>query len=249
MLLLAVVSSFSKLYETRLLGTMNTIDSKQAAIFIAVFSVIALLVNSTQGFGNTWKTPTDPTPVSSPIQNPAPVQQAAQNATAEHARFLAQYVSGSFTRQAGGRRIAIVVATEDRKQDSAVTVALAHKFQGASVQVSSSFFTEKFISDGLFNDALSGSSELLRKLDLANSVDVLVLAKENVVYSQNAALDNVTTATMQIEITVVPVSGTGVSQTWAFTAYGPGFSKEVARNAATDRLIKQIAADNKMLLD
>jgi len=222
---------------------MNTIDQKQAAIFIAVFSVIALLVNSTQGFGKTWKA------TSAPITISTATEQAAQNVAAEHAQYVARYLSGGFNKKAGSKSVVIVVATEDGKLNPAVTTVLARRFQDASVQISPSFFTAKFLSDGLFNDALAGSSELFRKLDLANSVDVLVLAQEDVVYSQNAALDNVTTATMQLKITVVPVSDKATGEAWTFTAYGAGFAKEVARKAAEERLIKQIATDTKMSLN
>lgn len=216
------------------------IDQKQAAIFVVVFFVIALLINSTQGLGN--RRGVSPAPV---IISP----EAQQAAAAEHTRYIARYLNSSFARPAGNRGVAIVVAAENGKLNSNVASALARRFQGASVQIFSSFFTPEFVSDGLFNDALAGSRELFRKLDLANSVNALVLAREDVQYSQNAALDNVTTATMRLDVTVVPVSGQSDPLTWTFTAYGPGFSQEVARKAAEERLIKQIAADTKMSLN
>jgi hypothetical protein len=222
---------------------MNSIDSKQAAIFIAVFSVIALLVNSTQGFGKAWKA------TSAPVTILTATEQASQIAGAEHAQYVARYLNGVFNKKVGSKSVAIITDTEDGKSDSALTAALVSRFRTASVQIYPSFFTGEFISDGLFKDALAGSSELFRKLDLANALDVLVLAQEDVVYSQNATLDNVTTATLQLKITVVPVSGKATGNTWAFTAYGPGFTKEVARKAAEERIIKQIASDTKMSLD
>jgi Na+-transporting methylmalonyl-CoA/oxaloacetate decarboxylase gamma subunit len=232
---------------------MNMIDQKQAAIFVVVFFVIALLINSTQGLSNSRVVSLAPVSISPEAQqaaaNAAQAAQVAQAAAAEHARYIARYLNSSFARQAGNRGVAIVVTTENGKLNSTVASALARRFQGASVQIFSSFFTPEFVSDGLFNDALAGSRELFRKLDLANSVNALVLAREDVQYSQNAALNNVTTATMRLDVTVVPVSGQSDPLTWTFTAYGPGFSQEVARKAAEERLIKQIAADTKMSLN
>jgi hypothetical protein len=75
-----------------------------------------------------------------------------------------------------------------------------------------------------------------------------VLAHLDVQYTKNAALENVITATMQLSVAVMPVSGQGTGNTWTFTAAGPGFTKEVARQAAEERLIKQIATDIKMSL-
>jgi len=238
---------------------MSTIDSKQATVFVTVFFVIALLINSTQGFGKSREATNVPVKMPgsvsvSPEERQAALlaEQAAQAAkaeAAEHAKYLARYLNGNFDRQAGNRAVAIVVANGNGKLNSAIATALARRFQGASIQISSSFFTPEFVSDGLFNNALAGSRELFRKLELVNSVDALVLAKEDVQYSQNAALENVTTATIQLDVTVVPVVGQGDSVTWTFTANGPGFSKEVACRAAEERLIKQIAADTKMSLN
>ena len=75
-----------------------------------------------------------------------------------------------------------------------------------------------------------------------------MLAREDVQYAQNAALENVITATIRLVVTAVPVSGQGAPVTWTFTAYGPGFTKEIARTAAEERLIKQIASDTKLSL-
>jgi hypothetical protein len=47
----------------------------------------------------------------------------------------------------------------------------------------------------------------------------------------------------------MPVSGQSESKTWTFTSNGPGFTKDIARGAAEERLIKQIAANTKMSLN
>jgi len=225
---------------------MNAIDSKQATIFVVVFSVIALLINSTQGFGIRQNVLIPPASI---LTVPTVAQQASQTEANERAQFQARYLNGGLNRQTGKQGVAIVVADENGKLDSAVSTALANRFQDESVQIFPVFFTTAFISDGLINDAIARSSELFQKLDLAHSLSALVLAREDVQYSQNAALDNVITATMRLDVIVVPVAGQGSSQTWTFTAVGPGFTQEVARAAAQDRLIKQIASDIKMSLN
>ncbi len=230
---------------------MHSIDSKQATIFVVVFSVIALLINYGQGFLGSRSAPQVPAVISQNTQKS--VQPAAQSATqvavAERTRYIARYLNGNFSRQAGNRSVAIVAANENGRLNFAVTDALTRRFNGSSVQISASLFTPEFVSDGLFTNAIAGSRDLFRKLDLASSVDVLVLAQEDVQYSKTAALENLTTATMRLTVTVVPVSGQSEAMTWTFTAYGPGFAKEVARKAAEERLIKQIADDNKMSLN
>jgi hypothetical protein len=176
-------------------------------------------------------------------------KKTAQNAAAEHAQFVARYVSGNFAAKTGNRNVAVAVATEDVKLDRAITTALVRRFQKESAHVLSPFFKPEFVSDGLFQEAFNGSGEPFGKLDLARSLDGVVLAQLDVQYAQNATLENVISATMQLKVTVVPVSNPAGGQTWTFTAYGPGFSKEVARKAAEDLLIKQITNDTNMSLD
>jgi hypothetical protein len=176
-------------------------------------------------------------------------KKAAQDAAVKHAEYVARYVSGGFAPKTGNRNVAVAAATEDGKLDRAVTTTLTRRFQKTSASVLSPFFNPEFVSDGLFQEAFNGSSTLFRKLDLANSLDGLVLAQQDVQYAQNAALENVISATMQLKVTLIPISSPGNGQTWIFTASGPGFTKEVARKAAEERLIKQITNDTNMSLD
>ena len=61
-------------------------------------------------------------------------------------------------------------------------------------------------------------------------------------------MENVITATVQLEVAVIPVAGNGQSKTWTLTANGAGFKPGDARAMAEERLIKQIASDRKMSL-
>ncbi len=126
--------------------------------------------------------------------------------------------------------------------------ALVSRFKNEPVEIVSSLFKPAFVADGLFQEAFNGSGDPFDKLDLKNSLVGAVLARQEVDYTQNAALENVISVTMQLKVAVVPVSGQGIGKTWTFTASGPGFTKEVARQAAEDRLIKQITADTNMSL-
>jgi hypothetical protein len=157
-------------------------------------------------------------------------------------------VDTNSTRKPGARTAAVVVATEDGRLNRTVTAALASRFTGEAVQILPSFFKPEFVSDGLFNNTFNGSEEISEKLELAHSLDTLVLGRQDVQYSENPALDNVITATMRLNVAFLSLSSKGDSQKWAFTSYGPGFTKEVARQRAEERLIKQITADTKMSL-
>jgi hypothetical protein len=77
--------------------------------------------------------------------------------------------------------------------------------------------------DSLFNNVFNGSSDLFNKLELAKSLDAVLLARQNVQYETNNDLDNVITANMTLEISALPVAGQIQSQSWTFTANGTGF--------------------------
>jgi hypothetical protein len=175
--------------------------------------------------------------------------QAIQDAAARHADYLARYLNSGFSRAPGREMLAVVVATGDGKLDSAVSTALANHFKSDTVKISTAFFKPEFVSDKLFDSVFNGSTEILNKLDLANSLDALLLARETVQYSKTASLDNLVTANLQLEIQVMPIVGSLHNQTWNFTASGAGFSQTEAKSNADDRILKQIASDTKMSLN
>lgn len=226
---------------------MSGINPKRVTVFVCVMATIAIFIHSAQSYREQQKAVTV-AQQQHVMENEAAARKAAQDAAAAHAQYLARYVNTSFSRKSGSETVAVTVASENGTLNSTVTAALVSRFQRESVRILSPFFKPEFVSDGLFNDAFTGSGEVFNKLELANSLDGVVLAQQNIQYAQNSALENVISATMQLKVAVVPISGQGGGKTWTFTAYGPGFTKEVARQAAEERLIKQIAADTNMSL-
>ncbi len=182
-------------------------------------------------------------------ENAAAALKAAQDAAAEHARYLARYLNPGFSRKPGVERVAVAVASEDGAFNQAVTRALAGHLKTGAIETLPSFFKPEFVSDGLINDGFTDSAQLAGKLDLANSLDGLLLARQTVSYAPNPSLDNVITATMQLEVMAASVVGPANSQEWTFTAVGSGFKNADARAMAEERLIKQINADTGMSLN
>jgi hypothetical protein len=175
--------------------------------------------------------------------------QAIQEAAARHADYLARYLNSGFSRTPGSETLAVVVATGDGKLDHTVSTALANHFKSDTVKIFTSFFKPEFVSDKLFANVFDGSTEILNKLDLANSLDALLLARETVQYSKTPSLDNLVTANLQLEIQVVPIAGSIQNHSWSFTANGAGFSQTEAKSNADERILKQIASDTKMSLN
>ncbi len=181
-------------------------------------------------------------------QNEATVQQALQNAAEHHARYLARYLDADFARKPGIGTVAMVVVSENQKSNPALIPTLATHLKTDAVEILPGFFRPEFISDNLFTETFKGSTDAINKLDLAKSLDALLLARQEVRYTTNASLENVITANMRLEVLLLPVSGKAQGQAWAFTANGAGFKPQDARSLAEERLIKQIASDQRMSL-
>jgi hypothetical protein len=176
-------------------------------------------------------------------------QTQQQQADAAHAQFLAQYTDTNFARIIGTKIIAIAVASEIGTSDGAVSAALTSRFKNEPVEIVSSFFRPAIIADGIFNEIYVGSHDVFNKLELSKSLDGLLLAREKSQYDTNPTLDNVLTASMELDVEVLPVSSQVQSQTWTFTANGAGFNKAAARQQAEERLIKQITTATNMTLN
>lgn len=241
---------------------MNSIDPKQATIFVIILAVIALVINSTREYGRRENSGAAfRQQVQQPVPEPtlaaerqremeaAAAHKAAQeDAAAKRAQFVARYLNNTSVKQPGVTAVAVVVMSENRKLNNTVATAFARHFDSGSVRTLSSLFTPEFISDGLFESAAGGSSDVVSKLDLANSLDTLLLAKQTVQYSRNPSLENTITANMQLEVTAVSVAVRGRNQTWTFSANGAGFSQTQAREMAEERLMKQISDDTNIVV-
>jgi hypothetical protein len=224
---------------------MSGMNSKRVTTFVCVMAAIAILIHGAQSLRKQQKAAAI-AQQQREMESEAAVQEASQNAAAQHAAYLAQYVNSGPARRTGVETVAIVAASEDGKLNRAVTAALVNRFQTEPVQIIHSFFTPAFVSDGLFNDAFAGTGGIIDKLELAKSVDALLLARQGVQYSSNPSLDNVITATMQLNVVTLPITGQNDSRSWTFIASGAGFKQEEARAMAEERLIKQITTDTNM---
>jgi len=224
---------------------MSGKNSKRVTTFVCVMAAIAILIHVVQSVRE-QKRAVAVAQQQREMESEAIVQKAFQDAAAEHASYLAQYVNSGPARRPGVEAVAIVAASEDGKLNRAVTAALVNRFQSEPVEIAHSFFKPAFVSDGLFNDAFAGTGDIFNKLELAKSLDALLLARQEVRYSSNPSLENVITATMQLNVVALPVTGQADSKSWTFTASGAGFKQEEARAMAEQRLIKQITTDTNM---
>lgn len=145
--------------------------------------------------------------------------------------------------------VAVAAVSENGRFNHALDTAIADRFRSGAVEASSSLFTSEFVSDGLFRATCDDPEKVLKQLEIAKSVDAILLARQTVEYSQDPSLDNVISANMHLEILEISASQPDSAQTWTLSASGAGFTQKDARALAEERLIKQIVKDDKMSLN
>lgn len=250
---------------------MEPAEKKRRAQFVGVLAFLTLTINVCFLINSYDRGPAS---VASPIQSrpaetlyhpsppaqPAAIQRpgipakkaedtAAAKAAEEHRKFLERYLNRTSPRNAGTTTVAIVVASETGSLNNALATALADHFKSSGAEISTSLFTLEFISDGLFDSLLGGSSQVFNQLELAKLLNTLLLAKQTVEYSTNPDLENTTTARMRLDVTVLSATERGQSRSWSFSSSGIGFSEMQARAMAEDRIVKQIQKGTTMKLE
>ena len=237
---------------------MKRIETWRAWSFVGTLAIAALVINSR--FGRHYDSRgSNSHPASNPqftsqarerqLETANESRRAAEDANAERARIIQRYLSpGSYARKAGVKTLAIAVVSENRAFNRSINTAIANRLKTDSVQILSSLFRPEFISDGLFDRAWAPPSDIISTLELPKFLDALLLARQEVHYSTEPSLENVMSANMTLEITVIPVSESAPSENWTFVANGAGFKQTEARLHAEERLIKQLANASKLSL-
>lgn len=205
---------------------MKTIQTWKAAAFIATLVIIATVINSTRSR----------TPAANSGSPQTPVEQPPTKPTIS----IDSYLNAPLPRASGTHTVAIAVQSENGGFNPAVATALGRQCKPDPLKILPTFFTQRFVADGLFNETFNGSTTPSRDLNLARYVDLLLLGRLTVEYSTNAGLQNVITANVRLEVSSFPVGAWGQNNAWTFTANGAGFRPGDARAMADERVLDQI---------
>ncbi len=180
---------------------------------------------------------------------PPPRPKTPEEIAAEKAAFRARYLVPQIQKSTNRTAVALLAVTEDEAQAFAVADVLREKFKDSSASLIPNLFKPAFISDGYFARALSDPNPVIEELEIAKSVDALLFGRQSVQYTAHPNLENVLTAQMQLEVSLLPTDWSRPARKWTFSASGAGFNRTDARNMAEERALKQLSADNKMTLE
>ena len=222
---------------------MNRIHLGHAIMFVCLLAIIVIVAC----FARSQRDKHQANQQQQQAQQLAEQQRAAAAVNAEKEKYFG-YVNTNIVRNPGEEMVAVACASENGTMNSAIGDALATHFKRDHVKFVSSFFRPTMITDGSFDAVFVGSKETLKKMGLEKTLDGLLLAKQDVQYSKNDALDGVITADMHVQIVTLPVTGQIESQSWTLSAKGTGFNNADARMQAEERIIKQITVNTNMAL-
>jgi hypothetical protein len=227
--------------------TMKTVEPWKRWTFVGTLLVVAYFISSRAGRQHAVETQIQEQ-VAVAKKEKADAQKAAQDLAAANEKYLRRYVNDGFPRKPGRKTIALAATSQGGNLNQTLNAALVRRFSNEGAEVYSTFFTPEFVSDGLFTALFGGSTEVINKLKLKDSLDGVLLIRQRVQFTTNPALENVITANVQLEVMSMPIRAVNQNQTWMFVANGAGFHKADASLLAAERLIKQIEADTKMSL-
>jgi len=165
-------------------------------------------------------------------------QAREEHAHREHEAFLNRYLANRSARSkpalTGIAVVAAHAASPRIERDLATTLATTLRTEG--IAVIEDLFTDAFVADGLFDKLSAGSGQAAEQLDLGTYTDYVLLCKIDVSFSEHPTLQNVQSAAVKANVTLIK-AGTGhVVTDISLSEAGPGFSKADARNAAYERV-------------
>ena len=179
------------------------------------------------------------------IQEAERQKRAVEQRAAELKAFKNLYLNDQTTRHA----VVVLVVNDTGQPNKILNSALLTLLKTNGHDATTLLLTPRFISDGLFTEVFTGSKAVLAKLDLKNLAGTLLLGRQTVDYSTNAALENLVTAHMKLELQTLPLTAGGQEQTQILESVGTELNRPTdARLQAEDRMVKQIQKQSEPLL-
>jgi hypothetical protein len=167
-------------------------------------------------------------------------QQAQDQARQERETFKNTYLRDrSFLNRPETKEAAIVMV-EDKMINQPLGESVAAIFDANGLRTTTTLFTDKFVTDGLFEKFFDeGGSSEIAKLELASNADILILGKRTASFTTNPDLQNIITAKVTLAAKTISVKSAQTVDTFSFSETGIGFSNDAAVAAAMEKILKQ----------
>ncbi|MEO0266391.1 MAG: hypothetical protein ABIM43_07300 [candidate division WOR-3 bacterium] len=166
---------------------------------------------------------------------------ARREAEQQREAFLNRYLSNrSFVNRPDSQEVAVLVIDEQNRVNLDITQKIASLLKIKRFNITSSLFSGKFVSDGMFERIFNGSAGDVSNLELPKHSDYIILGKKSVNFTENPDLMDVLTAHAAIEIHVIYARTGTVVDSFNVSEVGAGFSKPNAESIAMERIFKKL---------
>jgi hypothetical protein len=166
---------------------------------------------------------------------------ARKQAEQQREAFLNRYLlNRSFINSPDSQEVAVLVIDEENRVNHHITQKIVSLLKTKGFNITSSLFSDKFVSDGMFERIFIGSADVVSSLELPKHSDYIILGKKSVNFTENPDLLNVLTAHATIEIHVISARTGSVIDSFNVSEVGAGFSKSNAENLAIESIFKKL---------
>lgn len=173
-------------------------------------------------------------------------QQESERLTKEPSEkkeeFLNRYLlNSSFLNKPESKEVAVIVIDENCKVLYNINQKIASQLKSKGINISPSFFTGYFVSDGLFNRIFNGDAEMVKKLKLLRHCDYVILGrKDPVSFIEHPEMQNLITAEVSIELHLISSKTGCIEDSISISEGGVGFSKQTAESSAMEKIFEKL---------
>ena len=167
-------------------------------------------------------------------------QQAQEQARQKRETLRNTYLRDRPPMNRSVNKQAAIVMVEDKMLNQPLAKGIAAFFDAKGLRSTTTLFTDRFVTDGLFEKLFTGGgSSEIAELELASDADQLILGKRTASFTTNPDLQNMITAKVTLEAKTISVKSAQTVDTFSVSETGVGFSNDAAVTAAMDKILKQ----------
>jgi hypothetical protein len=153
-----------------------------------------------------------------------------------------QYIlNDSFKNIKGTNEMAVLIINTDNSINADLSQKIATIYKNdKGYNTTISLLSKQFITDGLFEKVFSGEKFDFEKQKIKNYADYICLGKLNTETANSSVGNNMTEATLTLEIKIINTSNGAAVNSFIKNKKGIGFSRQQAIEVATENIINDL---------
>ncbi|MBM3712585.1 MAG: hypothetical protein FJW56_04005 [Actinobacteria bacterium] len=175
-----------------------------------------------------------------PNQLSTEIKNNSQNKEIKKETYVNYIINNSIKNTANTKEIIITIIDNNNDIEPDINQDISKVFSSKGYNSTTSFFSTKFIADGIFNHLYNGNLDMIRKLELIKYSDFLCLGKVSFSLRENKSRNDMVTAEYKIDFRIITIEDGNIQKYFSKNATGTGWSNEEAKSVAKNNLISVI---------